>query len=450
VIDHTISPEGFKDSNTTGDDFDYDDYGNIKKDKNKGITTDIRYNHLNLPTEIVFANGDKIQYVYNAEGKKLEKTVVENNVSTTTKYLEGFQYVNNVLNFFPHAEGYVAKQGSSTFKYVFNHTDHLGNIRLKYCDLNQNGSIETNEILEENNYYPFGLKHNGYNTDISGLANKYRYNYREYQSELGLNLTAMDFRQYDAALGRFNGMDRLTELAPGMTPYRFGFNNPTYWSDPTGLFENRAAAMAHISQYGLTGATVSYNNISGYWEVENDGVRFWDKGKGNISYTYAISDGIFYGSTGGGGGSSDGFDFSFLNDKSFNTTKTIFNTAVTKISAGTNLVQSISEIQIIKKLQNGGSGIEAVADWRSLDKLRSLNKGLQTVGYVGLAIDGIQYVNKVANGEAKTSDHIRIGISAVLTFVAVSNPIGIVAIAAYGIFDAYYGDEIWKKTGIDN
>src|SRR5690554_3988532 len=63
----------------------------------------------------------------------------------------------------------------------------------------------------------------------------------------------MDFRQYDNALGRFYNPDRLAELAPGITPYRFAFNNPNYWSDPTGLFESWAAAIS----YALT------NNISG-------------------------------------------------------------------------------------------------------------------------------------------------------------------------------------------
>ncbi len=48
----------------------------------------------------------------------------------------------------------------------------------------------------------------------------------------------MDFRQYDNALGRFSGMDRLAELSYSMTPYRFAYNNPVYWTDPTGLFEN--------------------------------------------------------------------------------------------------------------------------------------------------------------------------------------------------------------------
>lgn len=52
----------------------------------------------------------------------------------------------------------------------------------------------------------------------------------------------MDFRQYDAALGRFNNMDALSELAYSQTPYRYGFNNPVHWTDPTGLFESPEAA----------------------------------------------------------------------------------------------------------------------------------------------------------------------------------------------------------------
>lgn len=298
VMDHSISPEGFKDSNTTGDDFEYDDYGNIKKDKNKGITTDIRYNHLNLPTEIVFANGDKIQYVYNAEGKKLEKTVVENNVSTTTKYLEGFQYVNNVLNFFPHAEGYVAKQGSSTFKYVFQYRDHLGNVRLSYAKNPTTGNLD---IIEENNYYPFGLRHIGYNNDLwlthgNGEAQKYKYNDREYQSELGLNVTAMDFRQYDAALGRFNAIDALAGSMPSSTPYHFGFNNPIYWADPTGLMPEWLQSMWDATPNG----TNSYwlNDGAGNFDYAGDG---FGGGNPDLYGSFVNNKGQFFGGGGGSG-----------------------------------------------------------------------------------------------------------------------------------------------------
>jgi len=42
-------------------------------------------------------------------------------------------------------------------KYVYQYKDHLGNIRLSYSDnVLKNGTIAQNEIIEENNYYPFG------------------------------------------------------------------------------------------------------------------------------------------------------------------------------------------------------------------------------------------------------------------------------------------------------
>ncbi|MET3034457.1 hypothetical protein, partial [Flavobacterium johnsoniae] len=52
--------QGFKDNNKTGDDFDYDDNGNMILDKNKNITL-ITYNHLNLPKKITFGTGNSIE-----------------------------------------------------------------------------------------------------------------------------------------------------------------------------------------------------------------------------------------------------------------------------------------------------------------------------------------------------------------------------------------------------
>lgn len=48
-------------------------------------------------------------------------------------------------------------------------------------------------------------------------------------------MTAMDYRQYDNALGRFNSIDALAETSYSFTPYAFSYNNPVYWADPTGL-----------------------------------------------------------------------------------------------------------------------------------------------------------------------------------------------------------------------
>lgn len=39
-------------------------------------------------------------------------------------------------------------------------------------------------------------------------------------------------------LGRWFNVDPLAELSPELTPYRFGFNNPLSFTDPTGMYED--------------------------------------------------------------------------------------------------------------------------------------------------------------------------------------------------------------------
>jgi len=42
---------------------------------------------------------------------------------------------------------------------------------------------------------------------------------------------------YDPAIGRWFVVDPMAEAAPDWTPYRYGFNNPMKYTDPTGMFE---------------------------------------------------------------------------------------------------------------------------------------------------------------------------------------------------------------------
>ncbi|MCZ8089033.1 RHS repeat-associated core domain-containing protein [Flavobacterium sp.] len=251
----TTSPSGFNDRANNTEEYGYDAHGNMTRDDNKGIT-DIRYNHLNLPIKITFGTQAEIAYVYNAEGKKLEKTVTQTgSTAVTTKYLDGFQYVDNVLQFFPHAEGYVKKNGNN-YNYVFNYTDHLGNVRLSYSDLDKDGVLEQEErvvtvatdgsgnateffvscIVEENNYYPFGLKHSGYN-EGGFQASKYKgkFNGKEFQNELGLNLYDFHFRQYMQDIVRTTTQDPKSELFYSISPYSFLNNSPLQFIDPDGM-----------------------------------------------------------------------------------------------------------------------------------------------------------------------------------------------------------------------
>ena len=152
------------------------------------------------------------------------------------------QYAGGLLQFFPHAEGYVKATNLSlgnnpnyAFNYVFNYTDHLGNVRVSYTKDPQTGNLK---ILDESHYYPFGLKHqeyqaNGFTTNpiqgviIAPVANnpfKYKYQGQELQDELGLNWYSYKYRNYDPTISRFFNVDPLTEKYVDWGPYVFSGN----------------------------------------------------------------------------------------------------------------------------------------------------------------------------------------------------------------------------------
>jgi RHS repeat-associated protein len=182
-------------------------------------------------TTKIFFDSNTIEYIYNATGQKLQKKVTQGATITTTEYLTGFQYQGNVLQFFPHAEGYV-NNTAGVYNYVFNYTDHLGNVRLSYTKNTTTGVLN---ILEESHYYPFGLKHSGYNSTVVASSYKYKYNGKELQDELGLNMYDYENRNYDPAIGRWMSIDPLAEQGRRWSPYNYAMNNPIYFIDPDGM-----------------------------------------------------------------------------------------------------------------------------------------------------------------------------------------------------------------------
>ncbi|CAD0002417.1 DUF6443 domain-containing protein [Flavobacterium salmonis] len=281
----TYGGEGFKDGNNTGNDYSYDVNGNLTKDLNKKIGTatseGITYNHLNLPTKIIFNTGETIDYIYDATGIKQRKIV---STGTTTDYAGGFQYENNILKFFPQSEGYV-EYNSGSFNYIYQYKDHLGNVRLSYKDISLTATPSL-QVLEENSYYPFGLKHK--NNDVVNSTNpglKYKYNNKELQDELQLNVYDYGARNYDPALGRWMNIDPLAEQMRRHSPYNYAFNNPVYFLDPDGMAPDNEAPDNEYDIDLKTGATTQVSNKGG--DI-TDYLNF-KKENGETLYTHEIT-----------------------------------------------------------------------------------------------------------------------------------------------------------------
>ena len=236
VTDEQQNPSGYP-YITTPYEITYDDNGNMIRHRDKTIDL-IGYNFLNLPSMITGAPGKKQKItsnLYRADGVKVSKVYYERSLDTRiTDYLDGFQYSTGstsvggdsslFLQFIPTSEGYFDYQKN---KYIYNYTDHLGNVRLSYAK-NTSGL----EIIEENNYYPFGLKHEGYNGLAGNPAYQYKYNGKELQ-ETGM----YDYgaRMYMADIGRWGVVDPLSETSRRWSTYNYAYNNPIRFIDPDGM-----------------------------------------------------------------------------------------------------------------------------------------------------------------------------------------------------------------------
>ena len=275
----------------------YDDNGNRITDAHKGIT--IAYNFLNLPELVTKDDGSTIEWLYDAFGNKLEKSVsiielvVDDNPILSKEYkatqkitskgtvvtgsnviftagqkielIDGFNSdnyfvaqiqanttANEVRDYIAGIEYFEGITDAVYFdggrvKYEINNADYqyliedyLKNARVLFSDSDNNNNISQDEILDISSYYPFGFQHQGANAKSSG-SHQYLYNGKELDSELGLDWYHYGARMYDPCEGRFTGVDPIADKFAWVSTYNYAENEPIANIDLWGLQQHRMA-----------------------------------------------------------------------------------------------------------------------------------------------------------------------------------------------------------------
>jgi RHS repeat-associated protein len=146
--------------------------------------------------------------------------------------------------------------------------DHLGNTRVVFTDENNDN---TPEVLQVDNYYPFGMRHGQANTFSSGgKTTQYMYNGKELQEDFNLDWYDYGARMYDPSLSRFMTVDPLTEWHFNATPYHYCFNNPINLIDPFGMDTTYVAPpIPEVTVTAQRSSSISSSSRGGYWMVWN-------------------------------------------------------------------------------------------------------------------------------------------------------------------------------------
>ncbi|MCZ8190649.1 MAG: RHS repeat-associated core domain-containing protein [Microcystis sp. LE19-338.1B] len=328
------------------------------------------------------------------------------------------------------------------FSYVYNYTDHLGNIRLSYA---QDPDTQQLKIVEQNHYYPFGLRHTNYSggkmqvvkeqefkrmapTPEELLSYKYKYNGKEWQDELGLNLYDYGARNYDAAIGRWMNIDPKAETSRRWNPYTYCYNNPLRFVDPDGMeaIENDDWVMREDrSVYWDDKATSDSTTKSGETYLGKEVSYKSERGTTvNLHSDKTWDEQLVFATVDAGNTAS-------INEQ---------GEAVTQAENSQTMVLDQEKVDLA-----AGSAAGVGVIFEAATKHGDMLKASRNIGIAGTVVSAGAYINAVATDQAKTSHHVDAAISATLltlSAIPVTAPFAGTAALIYGVIRIVAGEAI--------
>ncbi|WP_321532121.1 RHS repeat-associated core domain-containing protein [uncultured Desulfuromonas sp.] len=218
--------------------YQYDANGNTTQKTANGQTTTYDYNSRNRLSRVHLPDGRLVSYRYDPFGRRISKTVA--GVTTCYTYSdEGLAAEYDANGTWQKSYGWKPDglwgtdpvyQRTATGLYYY-HNDHLGTP--------QRLSDESGTIAWSAGYTAFGNA--TIDPILSSIDNNLRFPGQYFDQETGLHYNYQRF--YDPSTGRYTQIDPVGFFAGDVNQYRYGFNTPNYWIDPTGEFVFVGAAM---------------------------------------------------------------------------------------------------------------------------------------------------------------------------------------------------------------
>ncbi|MDD4729994.1 MAG: hypothetical protein PHN55_14745 [Dysgonamonadaceae bacterium] len=172
----------------------------------------------------------KCAYTYLADGTKV---MVQNNANSSLS--NGYLYLGSMV-FKKTGTSYAFESTdfgggriinvNGTLSPYYYTTDHLGSVRV-ITDANGN-------VVERNDYYPFGKRMTTGNTYPTTSSNRWKYNGKEVQTTGDVNWLDYGAREYDEVIGRFVIPDAYASKYMALSPYQYAAGNPVMFIDFNG------------------------------------------------------------------------------------------------------------------------------------------------------------------------------------------------------------------------